>query len=81
MLSLKVSPLKFTAMQREYTCITTTGKWNFYADNDFEALRLSLFYCWRDGDNFVRVERRQGAEHYTLRISHIDHNTQETFTL
>lgn len=81
LLSLKVRPLKFTIMQREYTCITTTGKWNFYADNDFEAIRLSLFYCWRDGDNFVRVERRQGAEHYTLRISHIDHNTHETFTL
>ena len=43
-------------MQREYICITTTGKWNFYADNDFEAIRLGLFYCWRDGDTFVRVE-------------------------
>ena len=32
-------------MQREYTCITKQGKWNFYADNDFEAIRLSLFYC------------------------------------
>ncbi len=52
-----------------------------YADNDFEAIRLGLFYCWRDGDTFVRVEYRHGAEHYTLRISHIDHNTHETFTL
>ena len=68
-------------MQREYTCITTTGKWNFYADNDFEAIRLGLFYCWRDGDTFVRVAYRPGAENYTQRISHLDHNTHETFTL
>lgn len=30
---------------------------------------------------FVRVEYRHGAENYTLRISHIDHNTHESFTL
>lgn len=93
-------------MQREYTCITKQGKWNFYADDDFEAIRLSLFYCWRDGDTFVRVEcscqraqsrsllrampsaaefgrsqYRHGAESYTLRISHLDHNSHESFTL
>ena len=68
-------------MQREYTCYTTSGKWNFYADDDLDSIRLSLFYCWRDGENFDRVERRQGTEHYTLLISHIDHNTHETFTL
>ena len=43
-------------MQREYTCITTTGKWNSYADNDIDAMRLALFYCWRDGEDFDRVE-------------------------
>ena len=76
-----LKPSRFTTMQREYTCYTTSGKWNFYADDDLDSIRLSLFYCWRDGENFVRVERRQGAEHYTLRISHIDHNSHETFTL
>ncbi len=68
-------------MQREYTCITTNGKWNFYADCDFEAVRLALYYCWRDNENFVRVVFRHGAEHYSLRISHIDYNSHESFTL
>ena len=62
-------------MQREYTCITKQGKWKFYADSDTDAMRSALYYCWRDGDTFVRVEYRHGAESYTLRISHLDHNS------
>ena len=68
-------------MQREYTCITKSGKWNFYADNDFEAIRLGLFYCWRDGDTFIKVQFVKGCENYTLSIFHIDNNNQECFTL
>lgn len=68
-------------MQREYTCITQNGKFTFYALNDFEAIRLSLFYCWRDDETFVRVEYHHGGESYTLRISYIDNNTHESFTL
>ena len=65
----------------EYICYTKQGKWKFYADSDTDAMRSALYYCWRDGDTFVRVEYRHGAENYTLRISHLDHNTHETFTL
>lgn len=59
-------------MQREYTCITKQGKWNFYADNDFEAIRLGLFYCWRDGEEFIKVESATLGKSYTLRLCKID---------
>lgn len=59
-------------MQREYTCFTTTGKWNFYADNDIDAMRLALFYCWRDNEDFDRVESGNYANKHTIRICMID---------
>ena len=40
-------------MQRKYTCTTKQGRWDFFADNDIDAVRLALFYCWRDGEDFV----------------------------
>lgn len=68
-------------MQREYTCYTRQGKWNFQACNDNDAMRLALFYCWRDDEDFDRIEFRKGGENYTLRICHIDNNTHDSFTL
>ena len=61
-------------MQREYTCITTTGKWNFYADNDIDAVRMATYLCWRDGEDFERVELGKYSNSYTLRICRIDKN-------
>ncbi len=66
----------------EYICYTKQGKWKFYADNDIDSLRLALFYCWRDGEDFIKVESvslgssPSGASlaknPYTLRLCMID---------
>lgn len=65
----------------EYICTTKQGKWKFYADNDTDAMRLALFYSWRDGEDFIRVEYCKGCENYTLSILHIDKRDHECFTL
>lgn len=65
----------------EYICFTKQGKWNFQADNDFDAMRLALFYCWRDDEVFIKVQFVKGCENYTLSIFHIDNNNHECFTL
>ena len=57
---------------RDYICFTKQGKWNFQADNDFDAMRLALFYCWRDGEDFIKVESKSCCQQYTLRICVID---------
>ena len=56
----------------EYICITKQGKWKFYADNDTDAMRLALFYSWRDGEDFIKVQSNFGGQPYTLRICMID---------
>lgn len=56
----------------EYICTTKQGKWKFYADNDTDAMRLALFYSWRDGEDFIKVESKSGSQQYTLRICVID---------
>lgn len=56
----------------EYICFTKQGKWKFYADNDIDAMRLALFYCWRDGEDFDRVELGKYSKTHTLRICRID---------
>lgn len=66
---------------RDYICFTKQGKWNFQADNDFDAMRLALFYCWRDDGDFIKVQFVKGCENYTLSIFHIDNNNHECFTL
>lgn len=35
----------------EYIGYTKQGQWRFYADSDLDALRLALFYSWRDGED------------------------------
>ena len=56
----------------EYICTTKQGKWKFYADNDTDAMRLALFYSWRDGEDFIKVQSNFGGQPYTLRICMID---------
>lgn len=51
-----------------YRCITRQGSWKFEAANHIEAMRLALFYCWRDGEDFVSVEPEGTSEDFTLRI-------------
>ena len=59
---------------KEYICYTKQGHWTFYADNDIDAMRLALFYCWRDNEDFDRVELGKYSHTYTLRICQIDKN-------
>lgn len=56
----------------EYICTTKQGKWKFYADNDTDAMQLALFYSWRDGEDFIKVQSNFGGQPYTLRICMID---------
>ncbi len=54
----------------EYYCTTKQGKWKFFADDDIDAMRLALYYCWRDGEDFIKIE----CHYRTLRICMIDKN-------
>ncbi len=56
----------------EYICTTKQGKWKLYADNDTDAMRMALFYSWRDGEDFIKVQSNFGGQPYTLRICMID---------
>ena len=56
----------------EYICTTKQGKWKLYADNDTDAMRLALFYSWRGGEDFIKVQSNFGGQPYTLRICMID---------
>ena len=57
----------------EYICYTKQSKWKFYADSDpKDAMRLALFYCWRDGEEFIKVESNFGGKPYTLCLCMID---------
>ena len=51
------------------------------ADTDIDAMRQALYFCWRDDEDFIRLEFRKGAENYTLSIFHIDNNSHDCFTL
>lgn len=48
----------------DYICFTDNGHWHFYAENDVEAFRKSLWFCWRDGENFDHIE----SQDYPKRI-------------
>ena len=56
----------------EYKCYTNKGSWKLTAQTDIHAMRLALYYCWRDGEDFDRIEYVRRGEHYVLRISYID---------
>ena len=66
---------------KEYTCYTRQGKWKLTAESDMDAMRQALYFCWRDDEDFIRLEFRKGAENYTLSIFHIDNNSHDCFTL
>lgn len=61
-------------MNNEYICHTKQGSWKFYADSDIDAMRLALFFCWRDGEDFIKIEYGGFAKHRTMRICLIDDN-------
>ena len=52
----------------EYVCYTNLGKWKFYAENNIDAMRLALFYCRRDGEDFIKVESSVLSKRKTLCI-------------
>lgn len=56
-----------------YKVFTDKGKWTIEANDDFDAMRKALYFCWRDGENFSHMESVKF--HYTLHIS-IIHNNQ-----
>ena len=56
----------------EYVCYTKQGNWRYYADSDLDAVRLALFYSWRDNEDFIRVESATLGKPYTLRLCKID---------
>ncbi len=56
----------------EYRCYTTLGSWTFNADDDHEAMRKALWFCWRDNEGFHYVERVSLG--YKLSIARFDNN-------
>ena len=56
----------------EYVCYTTQGNWRYYADSDLDAVRLALYYSWRDNEDFIKVESATLGKPYTLRLCKID---------
>ena len=65
----------------EYICFTNKGKFKFLADDDFDAMRRALWFCWRDGLDFERIEFRKSGENYTLSILYTNNKSHECFTL
>ena len=56
----------------EYVCCTKQGNWRYYADSDLDAVRLALYYSWRDNEDFIKVESATLGKPYTLRLCKID---------
>lgn len=56
----------------EYTGYTKQGHWTFFAEDDISAMRLALYYAWRDGEDIIKVEGREYGQTYTLRLCKID---------
>ena len=56
----------------EYVCYTKQGNWRYYADSDLDAVRLALYYSWRDNEDFIKVESATLGKPYTLHLCKID---------
>ena len=56
----------------EYVCYTKQGNWRYCADSDLDAVRLALYYSWRDNEDFIKVESATLGKPYTLRLCKID---------
>lgn len=66
----------------EYVCYTKQGNWRYYADSDLDAVRLALYYSWRDNEDFIKVESATLGKPYTLRLCKIDKtNSIQTITV
>lgn len=65
----------------EYILHTNKGKFKINADSPEDAVRLGLYYSWRDGEYFERIEFRKGGDWFTYRIVAFNHNTHECFTM
>ena len=57
--------MKLDCMQ-EYICHTNRGKWKFYAEDDIDAMRVALYYCYLDGEEFIK--RESGYSHQSIRL-------------
>ena len=39
----------------EYTCYANAEKWRFEAYDDKDVLCLVIYYCWHDGEEFIKA--------------------------
>jgi hypothetical protein len=65
----------------EYKVYTKSCYWLIYADDDVDAVRKALWFCWRDNEEFVKIVRENYSNPYTLRIAVIDNKTFESYTI
>lgn len=54
-----------------YYVITSTGKFGIFACDDFDAIRLATWICWRDKIELIKVES-PAKNPYSLCICKID---------
>lgn len=64
---------------RQYKVYTDKGSFKIEAQNDMDALRISLYYCWRDSEKFRHIEAIGVNPHYTIHASIILNNSFFTF--
>lgn len=61
--------------QKEYKVFTEQGNFNILAYDDSDAMRIALWLCWRDGNDFLKIESASFSNRYTLGIYMVDkHN-------
>ena len=65
----------------EYKVYTKSCYWLIYADDDVDAVRKALWFCWRDNEELVKIVRENYSNPYTLRIAVIDNKTFESYTI
>ena len=66
---------------KKYKVFTDKGSWLIEALDDYDAMRLALFYSWRDDEELVKIVRENYSNPYTLRIAVIDNKTFESYTI
>lgn len=54
---------------KKYKVFTDKGSWGIEALDDYDAMRLALFYCWRDDEKFHHIIREDSFAKYELRIA------------
>jgi hypothetical protein len=53
---------------------TTTSQWSIFAFKPKDAIRKALWFCWRDEEEFVKLQTIVNGKTYTYRICEIDPN-------